>query len=232
MRKNIAILLAGGSGKRFGQKCPKQLITIAGKTIFEHTLAIFDTHPQIDEIAVVAHPDYKERIAEISSPFKKVTTILSGGKERSDSSLAAIHAYSHQEVNLIFHDVVRPLVTQEMIANCIAALEEYTAVTVATKTTDTIALTKNKKLTSFLNRNSLYNIQTPQAFHWETIHKAYQKATQDPNFQATDDCGIVKKYLPNEEISIVEGSPYNLKLTYREDLLFLETLLRENAKQP
>jgi len=225
--KNIAIILAGGIGSRLGYKKPKQFIKVAGKFVIEHTIDVFQKNINIDEIVVVCHPDYISLIEEIVNVNKidKVKKILNGGKERSDSSSVAINAYD-DEVNFIFHDAVRPLVNDRIINDVVLALEKYNAVDVAIPATDTIIEVKKKHITSIPNRNKLYRGQTPQAFRSSLIRKAYGIAMQDENFIATDDCGIVKKYLPNEEIYVVPGEEFNIKLTYEEDIFLMDKLFQ------
>ena len=102
---------------------------------------MFQNHPQIDEIAVVSNPNFLNEIENIAikNNYTKLKKILQGGKERYHSSLSAINAYDgDKEINLIFHDAVRPLVNDRIISDCIAALDKYKAVDVAIKTTDTI----------------------------------------------------------------------------------------------
>ncbi len=228
MRRNIAVILAGGKGVRLGGSKPKQFLKIAGKKVIEHTLAVFQTHPDIDEIAVVSHPDYIRDVEQIllANSYTKIKKVLAGGAERYDSSLVAIRAYESQEVNLLFHDAVRPLVSHRIISDCIEALSQYKAVDVAVKTTDTIISVKDTLIQNIPNRAYLYNGQTPQAFRIETIQKAYEKALKDPHFQATDDCGVVKKYLPDEAVYVVRGEGYNMKLTHQEDIFLLDKLFQ------
>ncbi len=76
------------------------------------------------------------------------------------------------------------------------------------------------------DRNILYQVQTPQGFHNQTLQEAYALALKDPDFKTTDDCSVVKKYLPQEEIKIVKGEAYNMKFTYKEDIIILEQLLK------
>ena len=105
--KNIAVILAGGVGSRSGLGTPKQFFKVAGKTVIEHTVNVFDNHHLIDEIAIVTNPLYNREIEDmvLRNKWKKVKKILAGGKERYESSLAAINAYADDpECNLIFHD--------------------------------------------------------------------------------------------------------------------------------
>ena len=226
--KNVAVILAGGKGLRLGRNKPKQFLKIAGKLIIEHTIEVFQKHPQIDEIAVVTHQEYIYLVEELvnKNSFDKVKKVLSGGKERSDSSLVAIDAYDNQELNLIFHDAVRPLVSHRIISDCIEALRFNKAVDVAVAATDTIIEVKNNFITTIPNRATLNRGQTPQAFRLSTIKKAYSLAMKDKDFIATDDCGVVKKYLENEKIFVVQGEESNIKLTYEEDLFLLDKLFQ------
>ncbi len=228
MTRNIAIILAGGKGTRIGGHKPKQFLKIAGKTVIEHTLAVFEDHKDIDEIAIVSNPDYIRDVEKLlmDGEYKKVKKILAGGAERYDSSLAAIRAYENEKINLIFHDAVRPLVSRRIISDCIKALASYNAVDVAVKTTDTIISVEENLIQDIPNRDFLFNGQTPQAFKWQTIHDAYEKALQDPKFKATDDCGVVKRYLPEEDIYVVRGEGYNMKLTYKEDIFLIDKLFQ------
>ena len=228
--KNIAIILAGGTGQRLGDSIPKQFLKVAGKKVIEHTLDVFQNHPQIDEIAVVSNPNFLNEIENIAikNNYTKLKKILQGGKERYHSSLSAINAYDgDKEINLIFHDAVRPLVNDRIISDCIAALDKYKAVDVAIKTTDTIIkVNEDEYITGIPARDYLRNGQTPQAFKLSTIKQAYKLALCDPDFKTTDDCGVVYKYIPNELVYVVKGEQFNMKLTYKEDLFLLDKLFQ------
>ena len=231
--KNIAIILAGGSGNRFGSNIPKQFLNLAGKYIIEYTIEQFEINDKIDEICIVSHKDYIDKFQEITQKnnFKKVKKIITGGKERQDSSKNAIKAYDDKkEINLIFHDGVRPFITQKIINDTIKALKKYNAVDVAIPSADTIIkVDDNDIITDIPDRSNLRRGQTPQAFKLKTIKKAYELLQNDktpPSF--TDDCGLVKYYL-NEDIYVVKGDEKNIKITYKEDLLFAEKILQLNA---
>lgn len=221
--KNVAVLLAGGSGKRMGTSLPKQFLKIGDKPIIQHSIEAFENHPNIDEICIIINADYHKEIKDLvtGNNYSKVRYVLSGGKERSDSSLAAIKAYEQeQNVYLIFHDAVRPFVSSRIISDVISALTAGKSVAVAIPTTDTIfCLNQDETIESVPNRNLLRRAQTPQAFSYKTIKNAYDIAMSDSNFVATDDCGVVLKYLPKEAIHIVDGDESNIKITFEQDLL-------------
>jgi len=230
--KNIAIILAGGSGNRFGLNIPKQFAKVAGKTLIEHTLDVFQKNNLIDEICIVIKSDWIDKVEEIviKGGYSKVKKVLNGGEERKDSSLSAINAYKSEQnsdnYNLIFHDAVRPFVTDGIIQKCIEALSHYSAIDVAIPATDTIIEVKNSVITNIPNRSDMMQGQTPQCFKLKTIAQAYNIAQKDSNFKATDDCGIVKKYLPDEEIFVVHGSVENIKITYEQDIFMADKLFQ------
>ncbi|MDH8700901.1 2-C-methyl-D-erythritol 4-phosphate cytidylyltransferase [Dysgonomonadaceae bacterium PH5-43] len=227
--KNIAVILAGGSGSRMEEAIPKQFLKVAGKKVIEHTIDVFEQNENIDDIIIVSKADYIPEVEQliINNQYTKVRKVLQGGKERYHSSLAAINAGENDEDNLIFHDAVRPLVNNRIINDCIESLKRYDVVNVAIKTTDTIIqVDDNNLITSIPQRSALRNGQTPQCFKRSIIKKAYETALKDPNFVTTDDCGVVKKYLPEVPIFVVDGEVFNMKLTYREDLFLLDKLFQ------
>lgn len=234
-RKNIAVILAGGKGERFDTTLPKQFAKIAGKSVIEHTIDIFEKHEKIDEIVIVMNKDFINKMEEIilKNNWTKLKKVLQGGKERYHSSLAAINAYKGEFVNLIFHDAVRPLLERRIISEIIESLENYDAVDVAIPATDTIIKvnTDNMCIENIPQRKQMYQGQTPQAFKSEIITKAYEIALQDPDFVTTDDCGVIKKYMPEKAIFVVNGSPKNIKLTHIEDLHFADKLYQLNSNE-
>lgn len=228
--KNIAIILAGGIGSRLNAGVPKQFLKIAGMSVIEHTISVFQKHNRIDEIAVVVNDAHKGKIESyiIKNNFTKVKKILNSGTERHFSSLSAIRAYEEEgECNLIFHDSVRPLVGSLTIDKVVEALEKYEAVDVAIPSADTvIEVDEEGDIRSIPVRSRIKRGQTPQGFRYSLIQKAYDTALQDPAFTTTDDCGVVLKYCPGVKIHVVDGEDANMKLTYKEDLYLLEKLFQ------
>lgn len=234
MSKNIAVILAGGSGARFGRDLPKQFFKVAGKKVIEHTIDVFEHNTLIDEIAVVTRPEFIADIEQmvVNNHYKKVRKILIGGKERYHSSLSAINAYTNDSDNLIFHDAVRPLVNDRIIDDCISALEKYDAVDVAIPVADTIIQVDDSDCISTIpTRSLLRSGQTPQCFKRGIINKAYQLALQDPQFITTDDCGVVRKYLPETPVYVVKGEVFNMKITYKEDLFLVDKLFQLKSQE-
>ena len=228
--KNVAVILAAGSGSRTGLSTPKQFLPLGGKTVLEHSVQTFNDHPGIDEVVIVTATEFIERVRAIvkDNRWTKVSAVLPGGKERFDSSLAAVrHFEDNPDTVMLFHDAARPLVSERIISDAIKAMEKYDAVDVAIPAVDTIVQCNREgtHMESVQDRNLLWRMQTPQGFRQRTIEEAYRIALQDPQFTATDDCGTVLRYLPDVKVGIVRGSERNIKLTYADDLSLLEFLL-------
>jgi 2-C-methyl-D-erythritol 4-phosphate cytidylyltransferase len=236
-RKNIAVILASGAGQRAGFARPKQLAKLAGRPLIAHALERFQMHSAIDEIAVVTNPLCVHEVEAIVTRehVTKVKRILLGGAERYESSLSAIRAYQHdaasRNLNLLFHDAVRPLVSHNIISNVVAALSHYGAVDTAVRSADTVILAdpETDLIREIPDRRLARLGQTPQGFRYEVIKTAYDRALIDSNFRTTDDCGVVQHYMPEERIYIVEGATSNLKLTYAEDLLVLDKYMQSSG---
>jgi len=228
MIRNIAVVLAGGVGSRLGLSTPKQFFKVAGKMVIEHTLDTFNRNAHIDEIAIVSNPFYVADMENIvlRNGWQKVKKILKGGKERYDSSISAIKAYEGEEVNLVFHDAVRPLVSQRIIDDVCEALLTHEAIDVTVSAVDTIIEAEGDHIASIPDRSRLQRGQTPQAFRRSVIAEAYRRALQDPHFKVTDDCGVVVKYMPETPVFLVAGEESNMKLTYKEDTYLLDKLFQ------
>lgn len=225
---NIAIILAAGSGTRMGSKTPKQFIEVGGKTLMEHSISAFERNKNIDEIAVVTKEEYFPLVESFieKNGFKKVRKLLKGGKERYDSSLAAINAYTNDDDKLFLHDCVRAGVSQNIIDECARGLEKYEAVEIGVEPTDTVvAIDEDGCITDIPVRSMLRNAQTPQCFRRGTIKRAFDIALKDPNFKVTDDCGVVHKYLPEVRIFVAKGEQNNFKVTFPEDIERFQRML-------
>ena len=239
MIRNIAIILAAGAGERTGFSQPKQLLQLAGRPIVAHTIERFQRHPEIDEIAIVTGASCRTEIERLVIQLQATKTkkVILGGRERYESSLAAIRAYDAEagvdDVRLIFHDGVRPLVTDRIISDVIDALNHSQAVDVTIPATDTVIVTDRDTNTihEIPDRRFIHIGQTPQAFKHRTIKAAYDLALRDPTFRTTDDCGVVVKYLPEEKVYLVRGDPINHKLTFPADLLILDTFMQCSANR-
>lgn len=237
--RTVAVVLAGGTGQRIGLSIPKQLVKIAGRTILEHTLAVFEATDSVDEVLVVMHPDHIAQVEAIvaAAGLAKVSGVLAGGATRNETTCRAVDAITagldpaEPDPKVLFHDAVRPLLSQRVIDGCVRALDRYEAVDVAIPSADTIIVTRThgddgEFITEIPDRSRLRRGQTPQAFLLSTIRRAYAVAAGDPNFEATDDCSVVLRYLPDVPIHVVDGEEHNMKVTHPVDIFIADKLFQ------
>lgn len=223
----VAVVLGGGAGSRFGAMLPKQLLTLGGKTLVEHCVTAFAQAPGVDEVLLVMPAAYADEAKELVGG--QVSAIIEGGVTRSDSvrnALAHLTArHAPETTGVLFHDAARPLVTRQIIAACVSALQTHDAAGTAVPSSDTIVVAEDGVMSDVPPRETLLRCQTPQCFRLSVIAKAHELAAADPAFIPTDDCGVVLRYLPDTPVHIVPGSERNIKVTYPSDLAIAEALL-------
>ncbi len=227
MKKNLAIILAGGTGIRIEDDLPKQFLKLSGKTILQHSIEKFENHPYIDHIFLVIHGEFLNKAEEIvrKSGHKKIVKILKGGQTRQESSRIGITAAAPGEYeNVLVHDAARPFVSKKIIDDIFAALNTYAAVNIAVPSPDTIIEIDHKNLVKNIpHRKYLRRVQTPQGFKWDLIQKAHQLALDKGITNATDDCSLILTF-KLADIYVVEGSPLNIKITYPLDIQIAEKI--------
>ncbi|PDP86133.1 2-C-methyl-D-erythritol 4-phosphate cytidylyltransferase [Glycomyces fuscus] len=229
--RTVAVVLAGGSGQRIGLATPKQLLKIAGKTILEHTLTLFERAAGVDEVLVMMNPGFVSDAEAIvrKAGLAKVSRVLPGGTSRNATTQLALDALSHlpdETTNVLFHDAVRPMLSQRVIEDCVAALDRFEAVDVAIPSSDTIIEVDEDVITDVPTRSRLRRGQTPQGFRLGAIRGAYAKAWNDPGFEATDDCSVVLRYSPDVPIHVVAGEEQNMKVTQPVDIFIADKLFQ------
>jgi ribitol-5-phosphate 2-dehydrogenase (NADP+) / D-ribitol-5-phosphate cytidylyltransferase len=234
--RNVAVVLAGGTGSRVGLSIPKQLIKVAGKPIIEHTIGLLQASPHIDEIIVMMAPGHLDAVRAILRPggYPKVTQVLEGGATRNATTELALAALGDQECNVLLHDAVRPLLSQRVINDCVAALGDYEAVDTAIPSADTIIQVDEptgRTIDDVLRRPLLRRGQTPQCFRLSVLRRAYERAAEDPGFQATDDCTVVLRYTPDVPIAVVRGEERNMKVTEPIDVYLADKLFQLDSRE-
>ena len=233
--KTIAIILAGGEGRRFSNKQFKQFLPIAGKPLLYHTIEKFHSIEEIDEIVVVSHKDFVDGVKRVAcdGDFEKVRMVIEGGESRTASTYKALTVLSEQECEkVLIHDAVRPLVSQSLIKECIASLEVHPACAVAIPATDTVFEVCEHKIVCVPDRKRMYLAQTPQGFHLALMQEAYKRMTNDAHSPVfSDDCGIFMHYLTGQHICVVDGIRENIKLTYPEDEAYIKRIIESNKQK-
>lgn len=229
----IAVILASGSGVRFGAPVPKQFLKLAGKTVLEHTLDIFERHPQMDEIIIVGNPDNLLLIEEIvnRAAYKKVTKVVSGGATRQQSSAAGIAAIVGDRHKVLVHDAVRPLLDHATVDRCLQALERSDAVDTAIPASDTvIEVTTESFIADIPDRSVLRLGQTPQAFRAGLLRRAHERAESDEALKVTDDCGLILHYRM-DQVEVIPGDVSNIKITYPSDIYLADRIFQLRSRQ-
>lgn len=223
-----AIITAGGLGRRFGDGMPKQFLELAGKPVLSHSVQAFSSSSLVQEIVLVVPEDwvsYTETEIVAKSGFGKVSRVLPGGPERQKSVENGFNSLGLTPDIVAVHDGVRPFVSLEIIEEVIREAAECGGALAAVPSSDTL---KRASASQFVEdtvpRESHWLAQTPQAFRREVLKKAYEKASED-GFLATDESLLVER--TGARVKLVMGSPYNIKITTRDDLKLGELILRE-----
>lgn len=231
---NVAVILAGGSGTRLGLGYPKQFAKVAGKTILEHTVDVFQTHAEIDQIVIVSTPEFIEEVLSLSKKnrWTKLEKVISGGEDRFGSTYSALRSLEAYPgaTKVLLHDAVRPFVKSSVISECLQTLDKFSAVDVVIPTADTIVeVGSDGCLEHIPQRSKLRRGQTPQGFLLGALNKAYERAIGAGRRDFTCDCGVFLDMMPEERIALVEGCTSNMKITYTEDLFLADKLFQSRG---
>ena len=229
--KTVAIIPAGGAGKRLKAHVAKQYLFLDHMPVLVHTLTVFQKSKVIDNIVLAVPSDDLVSIRqELIDKYRltKLTTIVAGGKERQDSVRNSLSAINSKCDIVVIHDGVRPFVTQDLIKRVVEAANTEGAATAGIKAKDTIKETKKDNMVAAtIPRQNLWLTQTPQAFKFELLKKAY-KTAYDKKFYGTDDASLVERI--GKKVIMIEGSYENIKITTREDILIADALMKKGSK--
>jgi 2-C-methyl-D-erythritol 4-phosphate cytidylyltransferase len=205
----------------------KQMLELGGAPLLIHTLKRFETCDAVDQVILVLQPDLTGEVLGLISRFglKKISRVVAGGAERQDSVFRGLQVLDERETGVVaIHDAVRPFVRAEDIKLVVERAAATGAAIMALPATDTIKQAKSARIQRTLERRRIYHAQTPQAFQLSIIREAYRKAYED-GFIGTDDSQLVERI--GRAVSIVEGSPMNIKITRPLDLVLAEAILRQ-----
>lgn len=222
-----AIVAAAGMGLRMGHKTPKPYLLLAGKPILARTLEIFEGIREIQEVTLVVHPEELDYCQEkVISPFgfKKVLRLVPGGKERQDSVYHGLKALQNEDnLELVLaHDGVRPFVTPPQVRRLLEEARRHGAAVLGIPAQDTLKKVSPEGLVrQTLERQDIWQIQTPQAFQAPLLWRAFVEA-YSRNFYGTDEASLVEEL--NHQVVVVPGSILNIKITTPEDLQLAEVI--------
>lgn len=228
---NIAVLLAAGSGERMNMDISKQFILINEVPLFMYSTRTFNDNPRIDSIIIVTKMEDIHKVEDYCKSFKinKLSAVIPGGKTRQDSvynSLSYLHERVDDDDVVLIHDTARPLISNSIINGNIDMLKKYDAVETAIKVTDTIVKSNDgQSINQVENRETIYQVQTPQSFRFSLIYQAHEKARLEKR-SVTDDASLIVSM--GKSVQIVEGDKNNFKITTPEDLEILKVLLKKS----
>ncbi len=223
---NTAIIVAAGSGTRFGAEKPKQFLEILGKPLIIYTLERFESCPTVDEIVLVLPAVEVENFQKTVEKYnlKKLVKTVAGGKSRAESVFNGLNSIDSKRTEIVaVHDGARPFASIEEITRTIEKAKETGAACLVADVTDTIKEVRDGKIVGTIDRKQLRRALTPQAFRFEILKLAFE--TADLSEAVTDECFLVEKL--GYEISFVEGSAKNIKITAPEDFTLAEILLHQ-----
>lgn len=226
--KCYTIIPSGGSGKRAGTSVPKQYLQFNGKELIAYTLEVFQRSELIDEIIVAAGKDFFELIEAIKEKysFTKLTKIVEGGEERQHSVFNALKTIRAEGDDLIIvHDAVRPFLSLDLLSRAIETAKNFGSVVAAIKAKDTLIKGSDSVL-SYVDREEIFYVQTPQIFRYKIISDAMKKAAEE-NFIGTDESMLVHR--AGYQVNIVNGSTLNFKITNQDDIKLFELIIEHRV---
>ncbi|MCL0047041.1 2-C-methyl-D-erythritol 4-phosphate cytidylyltransferase [Thermodesulfovibrionales bacterium] len=230
--KIVAIVPAAGLGKRFGYGKSKTFHSLFEKPVIIWSLEALQSVEEITEIVLVLKEEDLVSGSNLIENYNitKVSYIVPGGKERQDSVCNGIKILGDKTSVAVIHDGARPLVEKDLIRRTIMELKGFDGVIAGVPAKDTIKEGRRQGteivVSKTLNRHILWSIQTPQAFHFQKIKDAYERAVTE-KYYATDEAALIERY--GGKVKVIMGSYRNIKITTAEDIYIAEALLSTQA---
>jgi 2-C-methyl-D-erythritol 4-phosphate cytidylyltransferase len=219
------IIPAAGQGKRMGAGKNKLLLELNSIPVFIHSLKVFEEDELCDGIILAIHPQDEAEFNSLLKKYgvKKVLELVPGGKERQVSIYNALKTVKGDGIILV-HDAARPFIRKEHIHELLDTALETGAAIIGVQAKDTMKTVRDDVVMATVERSSLWAVQTPQAFRFSVLYRAYEQAEKD-GFIGTDDSSLVERI--SHPVTMVEGDYDNIKLTTQEDLFFAQAILQK-----
>ena len=227
---NTAIILAGGVGSRMGVDRPKQFLMVQDKPIISYCLDIFQNHDEIDSVVVVVSEQWQDFVEEYAAKYgvTKIKGYAPAGKSRQHSIYNGLKCIDEKVPDtdiVIVHDAARPLVSDQIISDCIKGATDYDGAMPVISVKDTVYQSKDgEEIGCLLKRSELFAGQAPESFKFRKYFDIHNQVT-DEEIGATAGSSEIA-YRHGMEIRMVKGSERNLKITTIEDLETFETILK------
>lgn len=226
---NIGLIIAGGSGHRMKQEIPKQFLNVNDKPVIIYTLEAFQKHPDIDEIGVVCIEGWHDILRAYARQYNinKLTWVIPGGKNGQASIrngvMEAERRYGKDDI-LLIHDAIRPMVSHEIISDCIVQCKRHgSAITVTPCNTAVLRKNADESSNEVVTRDCLAMTQTPQAFPIGKLADIHRRALELGITNSVASCTLMIEM--GEKVHFSIGSETNIKLTTPDDLKIFKALL-------
>ena len=233
--KNIAVIFAGGSGKRMNTVSrPKQFLELNGKPVIIYTLELFDNHPMIDGIVIVCIEPWMPFLEKQLKKFEisKVGNIVPGGKTGQDSIynglIAAKERYG-EDCNVLIHDGVRPLITEQTITDCVNTVTEKGNCITCIPATETFVVKRQDGSLNIPSRADSLIARAPQCFKLKEILEAHEKAIESGNHDFIDSCTMMSHY--GHYMNTIIGPMENIKITTPTDFFIFRAMIQVHENQ-
>lgn len=234
--KNIAVIFAGGSGKRMNTVSrPKQFLELNGKPVMIYTIELFDNHPQIDGIVVVCIEPWIPFLEKQLKKFEinKVVSIIPGGETGQDSIFngleAAFQEYGSDDVNVLIHDGVRPLITEQTISDCVKTVEEKENCITCIPATETFIVKQKDDSLEIPSRANSLIARAPQCFRLKDIYEAHKQAQNEGRHDFIDSCSMMSEY--GHHMNTIIGPMENIKITTPTDFFIFRAMVQVHENQ-
>lgn len=231
----IALILSGGSGTRLGSDIPKQYIKVCGRPVISYCIEHLSCHEGIGGIQIVAAPQWRDAIQECLKKYdgdKKFRGFSAPGENRQLSiynGLTDIRRYADDSDIVLVHDAARPLLSAQMITDCLNAIQGHDGVVPVLPMKDTVYQSTNgKKISALVNRNEIYAGQAPEAFRIETYYEANRRLYPDKIL--TINGSTEPAVMAGMDIVMIPGDEGNFKITTQEDLQRFREIMRTNRR--
>lgn len=213
MKTCVALIVAAGTGERFGGDIPKQYQDLAGAPILRRSVMAFLTHPKVTHVQVVINPAHRS-LYDASLTGIDLPEPIAGGATRQDSVRLGLEALREKKPDIVLiHDAARPLIDETTISTVCDALEVHPAAIAAKPLVDTLKKGENDLIVGTIDRANLWQAHTPQGFHYDAILVAHEKARGKA---LTDDAAVAE--LAGLPVALIHSNPDNMKLTNPDDL--------------
>ena len=232
---NIAMIIAGGSGQRMNQEIPKQFLNVNDKPVIIYTLEAFESHPDIDKIGVVCLDGWHDILRAYARQYRiqKLDWIVCGGENGQGSIrngvFEAERRYGGDDIILV-HDAIRPMVSQEIISDCIVQCKRHGSAIVTTPCNTVVLRTTGESSREIVPRDQLAVTQTPQAFPIKRLADAHRRALELGITNSIASCTLMVEL--GEEVHFSVGAETNIKLTTPDDLKIFKALLALREASP